>query len=216
MAALIIVAAGSGQRLGFGIPKALVEVAGDTLLGHCLSTARGIPQIQQTVVVAPAADCDAIQDAYPDVSVVAGGEVRDQSVRNGLAAVVAQAGPVLIHDAARPFTPLAVFDRVLWALAAGSAAVIPGLPVVDTIKQVQDGLVIRTLDRSELMAVQTPQGFSLEVLRAAHAARTGEVTDDAMLVEQAGVDVTVVAGAPEAFKITTPFDMAVARALREE
>lgn len=213
MIGLVLVAAGSGQRLGADVPKALVQVAGDTLIGHCLATAARVPAITQVVVVAPASEVPALQAALA-VTVVPGGATRDESVRAGLAAV--DASHVLVHDAARPFTPPEVYERVIAALRDGATAVVPGLPVADTIKRVHDGVVQQTLDRSELVAVQTPQGFRRSDLLAAHAAQTENVTDDAMLMEQAGVPVQVVAGSDHAFKITTPFDLAVARALQEQ
>ena len=104
MTALILVAAGSGQRLAAGIPKALVEVAGDSLIGHCIATARQVDRIHELVVVAPAAEVDRIADDVPGVTVVAGGPTRDASVRAGLLALPEAVDTVLIHDAARPFT----------------------------------------------------------------------------------------------------------------
>lgn len=215
MTALILVAAGSGQRLAAGVPKALVEVAGQSLIGHCVATARRVRTIQEVVVVAPAAEVSRIAADIPGVAIVAGGTTRDASVRAGLAALPATVDTVLIHDAARPFTPVEVYDRVVAALASGAEAVIPAVPVADTIKRVTDGIVRATVDRADLFAVQTPQGFRMTTLRAAHEQQTDAVTDDAMLVESLGVPVYVVAGSHEAFKITTAFDLAVARAMRE-
>ncbi|MEZ5186987.1 MAG: 2-C-methyl-D-erythritol 4-phosphate cytidylyltransferase [Candidatus Nanopelagicales bacterium] len=215
MTALVIVAAGSGQRLGAGIPKALVSVAGDSLLGHCLRTAAAVTRLSQTVVVAPADRATDVRTSiagrYPTVTVVPGAATRDASVRAGLATVADTR--VLIHDAARPFAPAEVFDRVLDALEQGAEAVVPALAVSDTIKQVHAGFVTKTLVREELMAVQTPQGFLVEELLQAHAARSGDVTDDAMLLEQAGVPVQVVAGSHHGFKITTGFDLRLAEAM---
>lgn len=213
---LIVVAAGSGQRLGASAPKALVEIGGKTLLEHCLSTARG-PDPFQTVVVAPSSHLDEVEHLVRPFgcSVVPGGASRADSVRAGLAALAVNVRFVLVHDAARPFTPHAVYERVITALRGGHSAVIPVLPVVDTIKQVSGGHVVRTVPREDLVAVQTPQGFDRGVLAAAHARRADEVTDDAMLVERGGVAVAVVQGSSEAFKITTAFDLAVATALLE-
>lgn len=210
MIGLILVAAGSGQRLGADVPKALVRVAGDTLIGHCLQTAAQIPELTQIVVVAPPGI-----GPLPDVNVVAGGATRDASVRAGLDALDPATTAVLVHDAARPFAPAAVFERVIAALQAGAVAVVPALPVTDTIKRMHDGVVVESLDRAELVAVQTPQGFQVAQLRAAHDAQSSAVTDDAMLMEQLGVPVHVVEGSDHAFKITTPFDLAMARALQE-
>lgn len=213
----MLVAAGSGQRLAAGVPKALVEVGGRTLIGHCLWTIRQVRGITEVVVVAPAGEVATLA-AAPDcagVAVVAGGATRDASVRAGLGALGDSVDIVLVHDAARPFTPVEVFDRVLDALRT-SEAVIPAVPVADTIKRVRRGIVAGTPARDELVAVQTPQGFHRDVLASAHASGAGEVTDDAMLVEQAGVPVHVVAGSDRSFKITTPFDLMVARAMQEE
>jgi 2-C-methyl-D-erythritol 4-phosphate cytidylyltransferase len=212
--ALILVAAGSGQRLGADVPKALVHACGDTLVGHCLKVARSVADIAEIVVVAPPTHAASMRSELPGVQVVPGGQSRDASVRAGLDALSDQASLVLIHDAARPFTPAEVFRRVIDGLTA-AVAVIPVVPVSDTIKQVSEGRVVRTVDRSDLVAVQTPQGFRVHELRAAHAGQTGPVTDDAMLMEELGHEVRVVEGAHEAFKITTPFDLAVARAMKE-
>lgn len=216
MTALIIVAAGRGERLGATVPKALVEVAGRSLLDRCLDVARTVPRISQVVVVAPAGLVEPVRTAVRATGavVVGGAQTRDGSVRAGLAAVDPQTRDVLVHDAARPLTPVEVYDRVLDALDEVTA-VIPVVPVADTIKRVRDGMVVATPARDELVAVQTPQGFRTAVLRAAHEARSGEVTDDAMLVEQAGVPVHVVAGSPLAMKVTTPFDLAMAAAMLE-
>jgi len=214
--AMILVAAGSGSRLAAGVPKALVEVGGRTLLQHCLDTAGCVERITQIVVVVPAGQLDDVRVALAGqaVDVFAGGATRDDSVRAGLARVTG-AAQILVHDAARPFVPVEVFDRVIDALA-DSEAVIPAVPVVDTIKRVRDGVVIDTPARDELVAVQTPQGFRAATLRAAHDGHDPQVTDDAMRVERAGIAVRVVAGSPQGFKITTPFDLAVAGAMLEE
>lgn len=217
MTGLVLVAGGSGQRLGAGVPKGLVRIGDRTLIGHCLWSVRQVTRISEVVIVAPAEEVATVA-ADPQaagVAVVAGGPSRDASVRAGLAALGEGSDVVLVHDAARPFTPPEVFDRVLDALLTADA-VIPAVPVVDTIKRVRHGIVAGTPARDELVAVQTPQGFRRAVLEAAHAARTGDVTDDAMLVEGAGVPVHVVAGSPHAFKVTTPFDLMVARAMQEQ
>jgi 2-C-methyl-D-erythritol 4-phosphate cytidylyltransferase len=134
-------------------------------------------------------------------------------VRAGLAAA-GDAEFVLVHDAARALTPPAMIARVVAELKAGSAAVIPVLPVTDTIKSVDVlGVVTGTPLRSELRAVQTPQGFSAQVLRDAHDAGDLAATDDASLVERLGVSVQTIAGEVRAFKITTPLDLVLARAL---
>ena len=147
------------------------------------------------------------------VSVVSGGNTRQASVAAGLAAVWPDARIVLVHDAARPLTPASVFDRVIARIDAGAAGVIPVLPVVDTIKRVEDSRVIAAVDRSELSAAQTPQGFRRDVLDSAYADAQHDHTDDAALVAAAGHRVVVVDGDPLAFKITTPADLERARSL---
>lgn len=134
-------------------------------------------------------------------------------MRHGLGVLDAGTQFVLIHDAARPFAPPEVFERVLDALVAGQDAVIPVMPVTDTIKVVRDGVVHSTPVRDELVAVQTPQGFRLDILKDAHATLDVRVTDDAMLVERAGIEVHVVDGSQRSFKITTGFDMRVAESV---
>lgn len=199
------------------MPKALVGIAGRTLIDHCVSTALQWGGATQIVVVAPDAHIPMIRSTLPDaVDVVAGGSTRDASVRKGLAVLATGVRWVLVHDAARPLAPVEVYDRVLQALESGARAVVPGLPVADTIKTVVDGYVARTVPRDDLVAIQTPQGFELEALVQAHAHRAGEVTDDAQLLEQSGVPVLVVDGSPLAMKVTTPFDLAVAEALAKE
>jgi len=214
--AAILVAAGDGRRLGSAVPKAFCEVRGRTLLEHALGPFVAHAAVRDLVVVAPPAllgRCTELTGA--GVTVVAGGATRQASVRAGLAALAPDVDAVLVHDVARPFVPVEVIDRVLAALAGGAVAVIPGLPVTDTIKRVDAGHVVaETLDRSTLRAVQTPQGFDRAVLVAAHdAAPSGDVTDDAGLVEARGGTVVVVDGADEAFKITRPWDLVLAEAV---
>lgn len=171
--------------------------------------------IDRVIVMAPADLVDAVAAALPQVTVVAGGAERSDSVRAGLAACP-EAGLVLVHDAARCLTPPALFATVVGALRAGATAVVPGLPVADTLKRVDaSSHVVDTPDRAALRAVQTPQGFDARVLRRAHATG-GDATDDAGLVEQLGLPVVVVPGDPLALKITTPFDLTLARHLVAE
>ncbi len=150
---------------------------------------------------------------------VAGGDDRTESVRCGLAALPADVAfdCVLVHDAARPFVPAVVVARVVEAVLAGADAVIPVLPVTDTIKRVDDdGQVVDTPDRSALVAVQTPQGFRPDVLRRAHATAAGPATDDAALVERLGLPVDTVEGSQESLKITRPADLLIAEAILNE
>ncbi|MGB8862217.1 MAG: 2-C-methyl-D-erythritol 4-phosphate cytidylyltransferase [Ilumatobacteraceae bacterium] len=196
----IVVAGGSGQR--FGGPKQYERLGSQRVLDWSVAAARAAGA--GVVIVVPAAD--AAREGG-----VAGGATRSDSVRAGLAQVPAEATIVCVHDGARPFADAAVFGRVVAAVAAGADGAIPGVAVADTIKQVAaDGAVVHTPDRASLMAVQTPQAFRAEVLRAAHA--TGvDATDDAALVEAAGGRIVVVAGDPANRKITDPDDLAWAR-----
>jgi 2-C-methyl-D-erythritol 4-phosphate cytidylyltransferase len=175
--------------------------------------------VDAVVVSAPAADlataAELLGDFGPAVSVVVGGATRTESVRVALAAVDAldTVDVVLVHDAARALTPPSVFMAVVDAVMAGHPAVIPVLPLVDTVKQVDaGGRVVATVDRSTLRSVQTPQGFTPGLLRRAHAAG-GDLTDDAGLVEAMGEPVHTVPGDPLAFKITTAFDLVLAEAV---
>jgi len=219
--AVIVVAAGDGTRLGAGGPKALVGVDAHTILRHCLERVFQAPPAQ-VVVVAPAGrEGDALTDAVEAaggrrdlVTVVTGGSSRQASVQAGLSALWADIRLVLVHDAARALTPPQVFARVIEALEAGRVGVVPVLPVIDTIKRVDDdGAVVGAVDRAELSAAQTPQGFRRETLDAAYARAAREHTDDAALVAEAGGEVSAVAGDPLSFKITTPADLERARHL---
>ncbi|MEY2848754.1 MAG: hypothetical protein RI885_1419 [Actinomycetota bacterium] len=225
LVAVVIVAAGEGSRLGLAEPKALVAVRDATILEHCLASVFGVAEPVQIVVVAPANRVvqtaelcrDAAGAAHPYVTVVAGGASRQASVAAGLAAVHPWAEVVLVHDAARAFTPTEQFARVISAVRATGGGVLPALPVTDTIKQTDaEGAVERTIDRSTLVAVQTPQGFPAGQLRSAYARATAEHTDDAALVAAAGHPVTTVAGDALAFKITTPWDLRRAEQLVDE
>ncbi|MEV4131181.1 2-C-methyl-D-erythritol 4-phosphate cytidylyltransferase [Dactylosporangium sp. NPDC049742] len=150
----------------------------------------------------------------PLLLVVAGGSSRQASVAAALAAVPAEFGIVLVHDAARALTPPELVETVADAVRGGHGAVIPVLPVVDTIKEVDNsGIVVGTVDRSVLRAVQTPQGFRRDVLTSAHAAAVDEHTDDAGMAEKIGVPVHTVPGSEAAMKITRPFDLAIAELL---
>lgn len=217
---VIVVAAGSGTRLGAGAPKAFVGIDGRSILHHAMTEVLAAPSAQ-VVVVAPAGrEGDALSEALAVagdrrdlVSVVTGGATRQASVAAGLDALWADVEVVLVHDAARALTPAEVFERVVAAVDDGAAGVIPVLPVVDTIKRVAGDRIVAAVDRSELAAAQTPQGFRRDVLDAAYEAATAEFTDDAALVADAGHTVVAVAGHPLAFKITTASDLDRARHL---
>ena len=213
---VVVVAAGSGSRLGADVPKAFVRLGGRPLLAYAVATVSRLPHLRSLVVVAPAEHADPSDAGDPlwdgvdlpvGTSVVAGGAERTDSVAAGLAAVDDGCDVVLVHDAARCLTPLDVFERVVDAVRAGAAGAVPGLALVDTVKTVDaTGRITGTPDRAALRAVQTPQGFRREVLLTAY--RSGlKATDDAALVEGCGDHVVVVDGDPLAFKVTTPEDL---------
>ncbi|HEV7205744.1 MAG TPA: 2-C-methyl-D-erythritol 4-phosphate cytidylyltransferase [Jatrophihabitans sp.] len=212
--AAILVAAGSGQRLGADLPKAFCTVAGRTLLEHATGRFTAHALVSTVVVVAPASHLD---DAVrlTGVVVVTGGATRQESVAAGLAALGADADVVLVHDVARPFVPDSVIDAVIAAVVAGADGAVPVLPLHDTIRRIDaEGEFVEVVDRSTLVAVQTPQGFRAAALRAAHeAGRDRAVTDDAGLIEAIGGRVVAVPGADESFKITRPWDLTVAEAV---
>jgi 2-C-methyl-D-erythritol 4-phosphate cytidylyltransferase len=214
--AVLLLGAGEGVRLGASVPKAFCDVAGRTLLEHSLDRFVDHPLVRDVIVIVPSTMLDHARSLAPGTEVIAGGTTRLDSVRVGLAALRADVDAVLVHDVARAFVPPEVIDRVVGALAAGADAVVPAVPVIDTVKRVKrvdaDEVVISTVDRSELRAVQTPQGFRRATLVAAHRGDP-EATDDAGLIEAGGGRVVVVAGADEAFKITRPWDLLIAQAL---
>ena len=215
--AVIVVAAGSGTRLNGGGPKAFVALDARSILAHALDGVFAAPAAH-VVVVVPEGYEDAARIAAGDrgerVHVVIGGRTRQESVAAGLAVLDPDVRLVLVHDAARALTPVAVFERVVDALERGALAVIPAVPVVDTIKRVDaDGVIVAAVDRSELAAAQTPQGFRRDVLEAAVVAADADHTDDAALVAAAGHTVVTVAGDARSFKITTAPDLERARGL---
>lgn len=219
---IIVVAAGSGTRLGLGEPKAFVAVGGTTILERALDSVFGSSEPAQVVVVAPAAQAAAARAildrtagaASSQATVVVGGESRQLSVAAGLSVLGPDIRTVLVHDAARALTPSALIDAVVRAVDSSGHGIIPGLPVSDTVKRVSaDSAVQETVDRSDLVQVQTPQGFPRAELDAAYASATEEYTDDAALFSAAGHPVDVIQGDPLAFKITTPWDLRRAEGL---
>lgn len=199
------------------MPKAFVPLLGRPLLWHSVHGLLGSGCVEQVVVAVGTGQQDqaraVLADAGDRVRVVTGGAERSDSVRHALDAA-SYADVVLVHDAARCLAPSGVIRAVVDAVLAGHPAVVPVLPVADTIKQVDpDGRVVSTVDRATLRVVQTPQGFTADLLRRAHRTVGELVTDDAGLVERMGETVFTVPGHPHAFKITTPFDLAVAEAL---
>jgi 2-C-methyl-D-erythritol 4-phosphate cytidylyltransferase len=212
----VVPAAGSGERLGAGIPKAFCEVDGRTLLDRAVGGLLKSGVVDHVVVAVPAARVDEAERALGGrATVVAGGADRTTSVSLALAALAGEPEFVLVHDAARALTPPALIVRVVDALRAGHDAVVPALPLHDTIKAVDaNGVVLGTPERAGLRAVQTPQGFARDLLlRAYQRAGTADFTDDASLVEHVGGQVQVVDGDPLAFKITTQLDLLLAEAI---
>lgn len=214
----VVPAAGSGERLAAGIPKAFCELDGRTLLELAVAGLMESGVVDHIVVAVPP---DRIDEAKRvlcgQATVVAGGSERTQSVRFALSAVSGSHPPefVLVHDAARALTPPALIVRVVDALRAGHCAVVPALPLSDTIKAVDaNGVVLGTPERAGLRAVQTPQGFATDLLLRAYRAASGAgFTDDASLVEHVGGQVQLVDGDPLAFKITTQLDLLLAQAI---
>jgi len=210
-----VVAGGTGDR--FGGPKQFAELAGRPVAAWSVAAARGVAD--GIVLVVPdgadglRAGSPQASDGYGADTVVVGGPTRAASVRAGLAVVPAEAGVIVVHDAARPLAPASLFDEVVSALAGGGAdGVVPVLPVTDTLKRVADGVVRSTVGREGLAVVQTPQAFIGAALRAAHAGG-GEATDDAGLLESMGATVRCVPGDPRNLKVTHPDDLALAEVL---
>jgi 2-C-methyl-D-erythritol 4-phosphate cytidylyltransferase len=219
MAVALIVAAGRGERLGIDRPKALVNVAGQSMLQWSVAALLRVPAVETIVVALPA---EFLDQAPAGTVAVAGGAARSESVRAALLAS-GDGDPVIVHDAARPLARAELFTAALAELRrSGADAVIAAAPVTDTVKQVRDGshIVERTLDRSRLWAVQTPQVFRRSAL-AQHVLGASSVdlqaaTDDAWLVERAGGTVVVLPAQAENFKITTQLDLRVAELLLSE
>ena len=212
---VLVPAAGRGLRLGGDTAKALRTLAGEPLLVHAVRGLLRAPSVEQVVVAAPPTEVGAVEALLADrvVTVVAGGAERQHSVRAALEVLPAAVDLVLVHDAARCLTPPEVVERVVATLRAGADAVVPVVPVTDTVKQVEGERVVLTVDRAGLRAVQTPQGFRRPVLERAHARAADVHTDDAGLVELLGGTVVTVPGDDAAFKITRPMDLLLAEAV---
>jgi len=223
----IVVAGGSGRRFGGGVLKQFLDLGGRPLVDWAVAAAGAtcdgvvvvLPADHLAAGSLPAAGAPPASGEGPRpgrCTAVAGGPSRAASVRAGLAAVPDGAEVVVVHDAARPLAGPGLFERVVAAVRAGADGAVPGVPVPDTIKRVdtRDGraVVVETLDRPALRAVQTPQAFRADVLRRAHAGG-GDATDDAALVEALGGDVVVVEGDPANLKITTADDLVRAEVL---
>ncbi|WP_329196028.1 2-C-methyl-D-erythritol 4-phosphate cytidylyltransferase [Streptomyces sp. NBC_01435] len=228
--AAVIPAAGRGVRLGPGAPKALRALGGTPMLIHAVRAMAASRAVSLVVVVAPPDGAPEVKNlldehALPertDYLVVPGGDTRQESVRLGLDALPEDISVVLVHDAARPLVPVDTVDAVIEAVRDGAPAVVPALPLADTVKEVEPGVpgepepVLGTPVRARLRAVQTPQGFDRATLVRAHGAVAvdGEgATDDAGMVERLGAPVVVVPGHEEAFKVTRPLDLVLAEAV---
>jgi 2-C-methyl-D-erythritol 4-phosphate cytidylyltransferase/2-C-methyl-D-erythritol 2,4-cyclodiphosphate synthase len=207
--AAIIAGAGMGHRLGADIPKALIQIDGVTLIERAFAALSTV--VDEIVITAPAGYEDQFRAIVGDsATVITGGVLRSDSVNLALKSLSPSTKYVLVHDAARALATSELAERVLHGLTSGESAVIPALSVVDTIKEVdRDGYVRSTPDRSILRAVQTPQGFSVDVLKRAHEA-SEDATDDAALVEALSVKVKTIPGEARAMKITNPEDIAMA------
>lgn len=219
----IVVAAGAGSRLGGEVPKALRELDGRSLLWHSLSALAAGGVDRAVVVIAegllPDFETSLADSPIPAVAVTGGAE-RQDSVLAGLEAIAGdpeldRSRLVLVHDAARALVPAAVVARVIEALAAGAVGCVPVVPVVDSIRRVTTA-GSQVVDRTELMVVQTPQGFVRELLHRGHRQvrdRGQQVTDDAAVIEAIGETVTLVEGSPDALKVTRPHDLIHAAAI---
>ncbi len=207
----VLAAAGSGERLGAEQPKAFVRLGELPLLAEPLARLEASDWVDAIVVAAPPGwEEPAILLAEElgcgkCVACVTGGATRAESVRAGLVEVPEEALVVLVHDAARPLLPDEVIERLLGALNEGWDGAVPVLPIADTVKRVRGEQVVETLERSELVTVQTPQAFVASILR--DAVRGGEATDCSALVERAGGRVKAVAGDPRLLKVTTRADL---------
>lgn len=216
----VVAAAGKGTRLGAEIPKAYVQLQGRSLVQRSVHAIEASGVVDEILVVVGDGmhEVAARELAGHNVRFVDGGAERADSIRNALGSILLNDACVIIHDAARALTPPSLFARVATAVLDGADAVIPVLPVADTIKVVAGDLVVSTPDRASLRAVQTPQAFDLRALRAANdayfsAPQTFVATDDASLMEWHGADVRTVNGDPLAFKVTTPLDLRLAEAI---
>jgi 2-C-methyl-D-erythritol 4-phosphate cytidylyltransferase len=216
--AAIIPAAGSGVRLGADIPKAFLELGGLSLLTRSALAMSTVADI--LIIAAPVAGLDEastqVAQVDAEIHIVAGGEHRQESVANALRMVPEDVSIILVHDAARPLVPIEVTQNVVAAIRGGAKAAIPVLPLVDTIKRVNNqGIAIETVDRNQLRRVQTPQGFDRATLDLAYRNPEVVATDDAGLMDALGIPVVTVAGDERSLKITTMADVQHALSLLE-
>jgi 2-C-methyl-D-erythritol 4-phosphate cytidylyltransferase len=216
-AVAIVLAAGTGQRLGASIPKAFLPLGDETILTLAAMAAAACPEVESLVIAVPPGwerRAEALVPSSKRCAVVTGGPTRPDSVLLALRSVPGDADAVLCHDAARPFASPALFSAALAALRDADG-VVPVVPVSDTVKRISEGMVVGTESRRHLALAQTPQAFRLEPLRLAHATAGGQedATDDAALLERARYRVRAIPGEPLNFKITTAEDLALAGAV---
>lgn len=217
--AVVVVAAGRGERLGASKPKAFVDLVGKPLLTHAIENIISLPGLAHLVIAVPEAHLQEAREVVGELAssqefscdVVVGGATRQASIANALSVLSDQAQIVLVHDAARALAPMSLFERVAGAVRADGLSSVPVMRVADTIKRIDGEIVKETLDRDYLRAAQTPQGFVASQLIAAYAAAKIEYTDDAALMQAAGHDVRLIEGDERAFKITTAEDLAAAQ-----
>ncbi|MEY4366878.1 MAG: hypothetical protein RLZ28_293 [Actinomycetota bacterium] len=227
--AVVLVAAGRGERLGARVPKAFVELAGQTLIEHSIRRIFKVDGVTQLIIAAPSshlAEAESIVKALVSefsatterladlkVTVIAGGDTRQQSISNSLSALADGTEVVLVHDSARALTPSTVFERVARSVLETGLATIPVMPIVDTIKRISGDVVLETVDRQTLRIAQTPQGFQAFELLEAYRTASEDFTDDSSLVQSVGATLRFVDGDPAAIKITTPNDLVIAKSL---
>lgn len=215
--AVVLLAAGKGERLGKSEPKAFVELVGKSLLEHAIDNALATKNLRQLIIAVPQHYLEqtlelerSLSQEGVSIRVVVGGATRQESVAEALAVLQGGIEAVLVHDSARALAPTSLFNRVAEAVIENQTSVIPVLQVSDTIKLVRESTVIDNVDRDSLARAQTPQGFLAQVLIAAHLAAAAEYTDDAALVQAFGASVMTIPGEESAMKITTPADLSLA------
>lgn len=221
--AVILVAAGRGERLGANVPKALAVVAGETLLAHSVRAALLVKGLKQLAIAAPESNIEEFAQIVREVAeslgslvpirLVIGGETRQASIAAAIKVCDEEVESILVHDVARALAPSSLFDRVAEAVAEQQVGIVPILPVVDTMKRIDGEVVAATVDRSQLGTAQTPQGFPAETLRTIYRSAVDDYTDDAALFQSFGGEVRLVAGDPHAFKVTTQPDLNRAESL---
>ena len=211
--AVVLLAAGKGERLGAKAPKAFVELAGKSLLEHSVFRALATDNLKQLIIAVPESHLTQtlefekqLSNQGVDIRVVVGGATRQQSVSESLAVLGGGIDIVLVHDSARSLASTDLFNRVAQAVFDNQIGVIPALHVADTIKRYKGDVILETIERSDLVRAQTPQGFPASVLVAAHVGAAQEFTDDAALVQSIGGTVMMIEGEEQAMKITTAED----------